>query len=328
MKILLCSFFVFFGLGSSVYAQTTALIFEGAGMRGIAYAGVVQAIEERHELEQIEKFGGTSAGAIMAMLLTLGYNSSEIFDLLGNTSFESFNDGEYYFPGGLYRLKNQFGWYKGDEVNAWLGEAIEAKTNNADITFHELHELGYPDLYCVATCLNKQKMVVLSHESYPHMRVRDAVHISSAIPFYYRAIFVDGTGHIFNEPASGRDVMLDGGLLANFPISIFDEIDEHGNRILNPHVRGVRIDEDDQIEANRRGGVLVERKIDSFESYVESLYVLVLETMNRSTLTPEDWERTISVSSAGIGPKVRRLSAKEKNTLLEMGYRGWVETRS
>ncbi|MBI1268183.1 MAG: hypothetical protein GC193_12225 [Cryomorphaceae bacterium] len=328
MKILLYSVFVFFGLASSVYAQTTALIFEGAGMRGIAYAGVVQAMEERQELDQIEKFGGTSAGAIMAMLLTLGYNSNEIFDLLSNTSFESFNDGEYYFPGGLYRLKNQFGWYKGDELNAWLGEAIYAKTNNADITFEELHLLGYPDLYCVATCLNKQTMVVLSHESYPDMLVRDAVHISCAIPFYYRAIFVDTNGHVFDEPANGRDVMLDGGLLANFPISIFDETDEHGNRIVNPHVQGIRIDENDQIEANRKGGMLVERRIDSFESYVESLYVLVLETMNRSTLTPEDWARTISVSSAGIGPKVRRLSAKDKSALLEMGYRGWVEFRS
>lgn len=328
MKFFFASMCILLSILSSAQERINALVFEGAGMRGIAYAGVVQAMEERDELKHIEKFGGTSAGAIMAMLLTLGYNSSEIYTILGTTSFESFNDGEYYFPGGIYRLKNQFGWYKGDELNAWLGEIIEAKTNDPDITFETLHNLGYPDLYCVATCLNKQEAVVLSRTSYPKMKIRDAVHISSAIPIYYRALFVDSVGGVHNKPAPSRDVMFDGGLLANFPISIFDEINEEGHRIVNPNVCGVRIDDTEQIEENLKGGNLVEKRVDSFDAYVEALYILVLETMNRSALTAEDWERTISISSSGIGPKVRRLNAKEKSALLEGGYSGWVEARS
>lgn len=328
MKQICILFLLLIGYNSHAQEKTTALVFEGAGIRGIAYAGAVQALEEQGALSEIEKFAGTSAGAIVALLLALDYKSDEIFDILGNTAFESFNDGAYYFPGGLYRLKNQFGWYKGEQLNDWLGNLIQAKTGNADISFQEFKTAGYPSLYCVATCVNKQKMVILSHETYPKMKLRDAVHISAAIPIYYRAVFVDQDGHVYDEPANGRDVMVDGGLLANYPIFIFDEVDAFGHRICNPNVKGIRIDEDEQIAANLEGGYLIEQNVYSFDSYVESLYILVLETINRTLLTPDDWDRTISISSVGIGPKVRKLTNKEKSALLDSGYKGLKVARS
>lgn len=54
------------------------LVFEGAGVRGIAYAGSLKALESRNKIEQIENVGGTSAGAIAALCVALGYNSQEL----------------------------------------------------------------------------------------------------------------------------------------------------------------------------------------------------------------------------------------------------------
>ena len=68
--------FVFFTL---CFFQATAqeaqpiknLVFEGAGIRGIAYSGAIAELENRHLLGRIERVGGTSAGAITALLLSI-----------------------------------------------------------------------------------------------------------------------------------------------------------------------------------------------------------------------------------------------------------------
>jgi hypothetical protein len=41
----------------------------------------------------------------------------------------------------------------------------------------------------------------------------------------------------------------------------------------------------------------------------------------KSIIIKEDWERTISVSSVGIGPKIERLSLEQKTALMESGER-------
>ncbi len=47
------------------------LVFEGAGVRGIAYAGAIKTLENKDLMDSIQKVGGTSAGAITAMLVSL-----------------------------------------------------------------------------------------------------------------------------------------------------------------------------------------------------------------------------------------------------------------
>jgi NTE family protein len=53
--------------------------------------------------------------------------------------------------------------------------------------------------------------------------------------------------------------------------------------------------------------------------YVLAVYVLILESLNRTPLIPADWERTISVSSVGISPRIRRLSDEQKAALINSG---------
>lgn len=49
------------------------LVFEGGGVKGIAYVGALGVLEERKITLNIERIGGTSAGAINAILLGLGF---------------------------------------------------------------------------------------------------------------------------------------------------------------------------------------------------------------------------------------------------------------
>jgi NTE family protein len=300
------------------------IVFEGAGVRGIAYSGVIRTLEQRNIIQHIKRVGGTSAGAITALMVSLGYNSVEIYKIISDTKFQKFNDGEFFFVGGLSRIKTRYGWYKGNEFTKWLEKIIKDKTGNSEMTFSDLSEKKFKELYVTATCLNKQKLLVFSAETYPKMKIKDAVRISMSIPIYFEAVFIDSLGRVHKKQHSGKnlDVVVDGGIIGNFPIFIFDSIRTNSSlntRIPNYKTIGVRIDTDSQIQNDSLSKELVPIDIKNFSDYLTAFYVLTLEKLNRATLVSQDWERTISVSSVGIGPKIKKLSADQKAALIKSG---------
>ncbi len=326
--ILVLNLFVLVVKGQPSYEN---IVFEGAGIKGLAYAGVIKGLEEKRIINNIKRVGGTSAGAITAMMLSIGYNSDEVYNIISETKFQKFNQGRFSVIGGSNRLKKLYGWYRSDRFLKWLEEIIREKTGDSEITFEELKEKGYRELYLVATCLNKQSRVILSSETYPKMKVKDAVKISMSIPIYFEANFVDEEGKLNKKSrlSENIDVMVDGGIIGNFPIDIFDEVIEGSNgdklRIANTQTLGIRIDTDGQIENDKTGKGLEVLEIKDFKSYVSALYVLTIESLNRNSLTKSDWARTISVSSVGIGPKIKRLSEEEKRRLMESGEKAVKE---
>lgn len=303
------------------------LVFEGAGIKGIAYAGAVKQLEEQDVMQHIEKVGGTSAGAITALMVSLGYSSAEIYELISATKFHRFNKGGFWVFGGLHRLNKRFGWYKGKQFEQWLEAVVEAKTGNPDITFQGLVDEGFLELHVTATCLNRQELIVFSQATYPAMKVKDAVRVSMSIPLYFEANFIDSEGRLYKNitDRAGLDVVVDGGIIGNYPIALFDSdvADSSGQlqRVPNAQTLGLRIDSDEQIAHDKDGQGLAAMEITSLESYTEAFYVLVLERLNRSSLTEADWERTISISSVGIGPRIKRMKPEEKERLMQSGQR-------
>lgn len=302
----------------------TNLVFEGAGIKGLAYSGVVAVLEEQGIVDQIERVGGTSAGAITAMLLAVGYDSKEMAEIISSTKFQSFNDGGFPFFGGMMRMKNKFGWYKGERFSNWVGELLEGKTGNKDITFEELARGPYKELFVTATSLTSQRTVVLSQEHYPRMRIKDAVRISMSIPLYFQGVWIDSEGQILDRPTSteGLELLIDGGLLANYPIFLFDEVSEKegkASRTPSPATLGVRMDTDNQIHHDSTDHELEPQSISSINDYASALFILTVESLNRQWLTKEDWNRTISVSSLDIGPKIKKMSEEQKQQLYDSG---------
>ncbi len=326
-KILaLCLLTLAFHVASAQKTRIKNLVFEGAGIRGLAYAGVLEELSAQGVLQDVEKVGGTSAGAITALLVSVGYTPAEMERIIYNTKFQQFNDGRFFFIGGLLRLHRNFGWYRTRKFSDWLGNIVAQKTGNPDITFRELHAMGYTDLYVTATCLNRQKLYVLSHETYPDMKVKDAVRASMSVPLYFEAVFIDSTGKVHEKhrkPYDNLDILVDGGLLGNFPITLFDQIEtdslHQSSRIPNSETLGVRIDSDEQLKNDALTHELVPLPIHSLQAYISAFYILALENLNRNQLLAADWDRTISVSSVGITPRVKRLTHDQKELLLRSG---------
>ena len=66
------------------------LIFEGGGVKGIAYIGAIEELQAKGIIKQIERVGGTSAGAINAVLIGLNYSVEDTKEILWKLNFNNF----------------------------------------------------------------------------------------------------------------------------------------------------------------------------------------------------------------------------------------------
>ncbi|WP_045689000.1 patatin-like phospholipase family protein [Hymenobacter sp. AT01-02] len=321
--------------GRPVYRN---LVMEGGGIRGIAYGGALQELEARGVLVGLRRVGGTSAGAIQAALLAVGYSPQEIIAVINQTPVQQLNDGRLMFFGGSTRLLKQYGWYRGDEFTRYLSRLVARKTQQPNLTLGQLHNLAqqhptrYRDLYTTGTNLTTQRVQVFSYETNPDMRVADAVRISMSIPLYFRAVLLNQQGQVVQRPVKGQpvEVLVDGGLLANFPITLFDHpryLPSSGAPTapssVNPETLGLRLDRAEQIaldtlpDGRQR---LAPYAIHDIGSYVGALYNVAIENLNPAQ--PSDWPRTISISTRGFNPKIKRMSAAQKQELVDSGQQG------
>ena len=319
MKLL--TSFLFLILTGTIHAQLEKteiqyLIFEGAGIRGVSYVGVLNELEAHTALDQMEGVGGTSAGAITAMLIAAGYTSTELEEVLFDLDLQKFNDGQYFFVGGISRMKNQYGWYKTDELENTLKSYLSRKQINPDISLMDFKQATGMELRVCATDLIHQQGVVISADSYPNMRVVDAVLASLCIPYYFHPIAVDNEGKRVDPRSDCLDALyVDGGVLMNFPLHMFEDQPDGKNYTL-----GVRIDTEDQHEMDEENpSTLAPQSIESLEEFTQAFYVLILENLNRRDLSEADWKRTIRVNCGNVGPKIKSLDETQKKELIEAG---------
>ena len=106
------------------------LALSGGGIRGIAHAGVLKALEENNI--QIDAIGGTSSGSIIAALYAMGYSPYYIYilfkryakDLVNQNSISKMTSiGNF-----ISNKKDNFqGFYSGEEIEKGVNEVALRK---------------------------------------------------------------------------------------------------------------------------------------------------------------------------------------------------------
>ena len=309
------------------------LAFEGGGIRGLAYAGALKVLEENGILKNIENVAGTSAGAITALMLSVGYNTHEIDSVFQSLKFQQFNDGKDIF-GKIYRVKNEYGIFKGDKFEKWLGLLIKNKTGNANTTFSELHQMhlgnsNFKDLYCTGANITQQKLQIFSWQHTPLMHLKTAVHISGCIPAYFKPVAIDSLGRkvSIKKNKNSYDLYVDGGMLCNYPINIFDTCLDGDNPLLcdkvkfNNQTLGLKLEREEQVKQFNSGKTdIAPYKISSVNIYIAALMNLTMEQLSRKTQRLENEKgRTIYISHGTISGRPRKISEETKKFLFNNG---------
>lgn len=335
MKLKISIFFLLL-LSINAFSQKIVyrnLVMEGGGIKGIAYGGALQELEKNGVLQNITRVAGTSAGAIQACLLAVGYSPKEIVEIVNQTPIETFND-DGFVPKGTKRLLKEYGWFKGENFLKTMENVIYQRTGNANLTFEELHRLAqatpFRDLYVTGTNLTEQTLVVFSHETYPKMRIADAVRISMSIPLYYKSIWIDREGRVYEQPNPELkcNLFVDGGLMLNYPIDIFDNSKytlKGGNEeVFNEQTLGLRLEKCTQIDhelAQKDGSAL--QNITDFSSYMDALGGLMMRNVNAPN--KRDLERTIYINDNGLSSRVRKVPDNMKLMMMTAGQQAVIE---
>jgi hypothetical protein len=180
------------------------LVLDGGGSFGIAYIGVIKALEHTGLLSEIDTFIGSSVGSILSMLLVLGYTPQEIHGIIVGLDFD-----KVYSLKSMNMLKSfTYGCRK--YISKVIQTAIHNRCGMNDITMLELYEQTKKTLVIHTTCICDNKPVYIDHITHPNISLRKAIDMSISIPFIFPEVEHDGKLYV-------------DGCLCQLPFHLYDK---------------------------------------------------------------------------------------------------------
>ena len=185
----------------------------GGGIRGIAHAGVLKALEENNI--KVDIISGTSSGSIIACLYALGYSPYYIYILFKRYAKDICELSGMPIISGV----GSFIVNKKININGLnSGEKLEEAFNNLAIKkgIQSIGQIEMP-LFIPTVDISKSREFVFSsikNEEYINdIEIGKAIHASSAFPVVFK-------------PCEYKDhLFVDGGVLDNIPIKILKDND-------------------------------------------------------------------------------------------------------
>jgi NTE family protein len=302
----------------------TNLVFEGGGVWGVAYLGMLKELEDRKILGQIQRVGGSSAGAITSLVTSFGLNFQEMQKIANTLDYSKIPDPDKTFlvddalakalnvalkrfdkqvdgddVACIMRLLTHNGWYSSEYFYKWLQNIIADQFNHkkkkgpytfADFQDASLHKSGkkFMDLYITGSDISNHKEVIFSAATTPDIEVATAVRISMSIPLFFESIELK----LPNSAASS--IFSDGGTMLNYPISIFDKKEFGGNNKTNYQTLGGHF-----FSSNTK----TNPPINGLKGYIENLFLSLIASQNILLETsPQDQFRTINIDTFDVKP--------------------------
>lgn len=295
------------------------LVLEGGGVKGIALVGAISVLEERGYV--FNRVAGTSAGSIVGALVAAGMPTADMIEIMRTLDYRRFQDKgrEDRLPGGrLYSLFTQHGIYEGAYLKGWLAEIL------AGYGVRTFADLRYEDAGVELPEEQRYRLVVMASDvsmgrlrrlpwDYPafghapdETPVIDAVRASMSIPFFFEPV------KLRSRVTDDEIWMVDGGMLSNFPVEVFDR--SHGNPPRWPTF-GIKL-------SARRGSQAVRFHLDSTYDLARSMVATMTSFHDQMHIDdPAVLARTIFVDTLGVKATDFGLTRDTADRLFDNGRR-------
>jgi NTE family protein len=279
-------------------------VFEGGGVKGIGLVGALSVVEASGY--EWANLAGTSAGAIVAALTAAGYKAAELRTIIGNLDYTRFKDtgavDRIPLFGPLISLLAEKGVFEGDYLKNWIAGLLAAKGIHA---FGDLKDAKEKDpryrykLNVITSDITNGRLVVLPQalpkysleaDRFP---VAEAVRMSMSIPFFFEPVKLSNS------------YFVDGGILSNFPIWLFDvkgkpEWPTFGFKLIEP--------DEGQPYAIRT-------PID----FAKAIMTTMMEAHDKMHVEDEDFKRTIAIPTLGVRTTEFDVSPERREALYQSG---------
>lgn len=283
------------------------LILKGGGSKIAALVGAYAALEKYNY--NAKRVAGTSAGSIVGGMVAAGFPAGEITKLVLKTDMAKIARDLNVPLIWNWNFRDKWGMFKGDRFTEWYGRVLAKK----GITTFEGLEI---ELRVVATDLTNRKQVVfpetgifratgidgtkyqseiINHE----FSIARAVRMSMSIPYVFTPVKYNG------------NIIVDGFILNNLPITIFDD---HPRQTIAIQLLGEKDTKPNKITNGCEFGVAI----------MDTMFA----TMEREHIEEASWANVIQVNTGDISGTDFGISRKDKEWLWQQGYDavdGWVK---
>ena len=299
------------------------LVCEGGGVKGIGLAGAYAVLDERGYRPQ--NVAGTSAGAITAALIAAGYGSAELKEIVFGLDFKQFEDKGWEdripLAGIPLSLLLDQGIFEGDRFVAWIGDLLAAKgvTTFADLETDFSDPKFRSRLQVIASDISGRNLLVLPRDAHvigldpSELDVALAVRMSMSIPIFFEPVRIE------NRETNHEHVIVDGGMLSNFPVWLFDCADEaepdwptFGLLLVEPDPKTpitARLPKPEHGPRGARG------LVDLLSSMVHTM----MEAHDRLYVEKAQFARTIGIPTLGVGTTEFGLTPERAQALYQSG---------
>ncbi len=310
---------------TGAHGKVADLVLEGGGVKGIALVGAISVLSESDYT--FNRVAGTSAGAIVGALVAAGMSPEQMEEVMRSTDYSLFQDETWIdklgpLGKGLSILFQQ-GIYEGDYLRRYLADLLpDEKETFAGLRVAADPENPIPDderfrLVVMASDISRHELVRLPWDCRSfygadpeEMSVIDAVRASMAIPIFYEPYRIEHTHQTDDHTEQVTSTLVDGGMLSNFPVDVFDR---KGGREPRWPTFGIKLSgsPDDHPRPTQIGGPL---------SYTFATMSTLLGWHDRAHINdPDIGARTIFVDTFGISPVAFGLDDEQRDKLFVSG---------
>ena len=316
-------------MAAPAYELNADLVCEGGGVKGIGLAGAFSVLEERGYRPQ--NVAGTSAGAITAALIAAGYTAAELKEIVFGLDFRRFQDKAWEdkipVAGKPLSLLLDQGIFEGRQFLEWMRGLLEAKGIR---TFADLRtEWDDPKymyrLQVVASDVTARRLLVLPRDAGElgmepdELEVAHAVRMSMSIPIFFEPVRVE------NSRTNHQHVIVDGGMLSNFPVWLFDAEDEEEPDWPTFGLLLVEPDPKMPITARLPAPEHAPRGARGLVTLLSSMLHTMMEAHDRLYVEKAQYARTIPIPTLGVRTTEFDITRERAEALYESGRKAAEE---
>ena len=195
------------------------LVISGGGPIMVQVLGAIQHLEQNEfvAMNNIESIYGTSAGAIVGILICLKFDWETINDYIIKRPWHDVfpikvqNIFDAYTKKGVYDIKT---------IEKCFKPLLDAKDIPMDINLEDFYKLTNVELHMFSFEINEYKVQDISYLTHPKLSLMTSIQMTSALPVLITPVCIDDKCYI------------DGGMSCNYPLSYCIESGKNPDEIL------------------------------------------------------------------------------------------------
>jgi predicted acylesterase/phospholipase RssA len=185
------------------------LVISGGDFKIFAAIGALGVLEDHGILKNIRNLAGSSAGALVIVMLAMHYSPVDMRRMLSEQFHVLRGHIENIKIDNIIQLFDRFGINNHDPLEYLVDAVFTEKDIDPDITFMDFVKKTGMNVVITGSNITTETVEFFHVDSHPDMRVKDALKISMCVPFMFEPVNYNGCMYI------------DGGFYQNLPINYF-----------------------------------------------------------------------------------------------------------